>query len=31
MSEKVILPNFDLPRDSTRVAMRALWVIWERG
>ncbi len=27
MSEKVILPNFDLPRDSTRVAMRALWVM----
>jgi hypothetical protein len=27
MSEKVVLPNFDLPRDSTRVAMRALWVM----
>src|SRR5438552_10004610 len=26
MSEKVVLPNFDLPRDSTRVAMRVLWV-----
>jgi len=27
MSEKVVLPNFDLPRDSTRVAMRVLWVM----
>ncbi len=27
MSEKVVLPNFDLPRDSTRVAMRLLWVM----
>jgi hypothetical protein len=25
MNEKVILPRFDLPRDSTRVAMRTLW------
>lgn len=25
MGEKVVLPNFDLPRDSTRVAMRVLW------
>ena len=25
MNEKVILPRFDLPRDSTNVAMRALW------
>ncbi len=27
MSEKVVLPNFDLPRDSTRVAMRVLWAM----
>ncbi len=27
MSEKVVLPNFDLPRDSTRIAMRALWAM----
>jgi hypothetical protein len=27
MAEKVVLPNFDLPRDSTRVAMRVLWVM----
>ena len=27
MSEKVVLPNFDLPRDSTRIAMRVLWVM----
>jgi hypothetical protein len=27
MSEKVVLPNFDLPRDSTRLAMRALWIM----
>jgi hypothetical protein len=27
MSEKVVLPNFDLPRDSTRLAMRVLWVM----
>jgi len=27
MSEKVVLPNFDLPRDSTRIAMRMLWVM----
>ena len=27
MGEKVVLPNFDLPRDSTRVAMRVLWVM----
>lgn len=27
MSEKVVLPNFDLPRDSTRVAMRLLLVM----
>ena len=27
MSEKVVLPNFDLPRDSTRVAMRVLWIM----
>jgi hypothetical protein len=26
MNQKVVLPRFDLPRDSTRVAMRALWV-----
>lgn len=25
MGEKVVLPNFDLPRDSTRIAMRVLW------
>jgi hypothetical protein len=25
MGEKVVLPNFDLPRDGTRVAMRVLW------
>jgi hypothetical protein len=25
MNEKVILPRFDLPQDSTRVAMRTLW------
>ena len=25
MGEKVVLPNFDLPRDGTRVAMRLLW------
>jgi hypothetical protein len=25
MGEKVVLPNFDLPGDSTRVAMRVLW------
>jgi len=25
MSTKVVLPRFDLPRDSTRIAFRALW------
>ncbi|HET6150457.1 MAG TPA: hypothetical protein VFH68_23160 [Polyangia bacterium] len=25
MSEKLVLPRFDLPRDSTRIAIRALW------
>jgi hypothetical protein len=25
MGEKVVLPNFDLPRDGTRVAMRVAW------
>jgi hypothetical protein len=25
MNQKVVLPRFDLPGDSTRVAMRALW------
>jgi len=25
MSEKLVLPRFDLPRDSTRIAFRALW------
>jgi hypothetical protein len=25
MNEKVVLPRFDLPRDTTRIAMRALW------
>jgi hypothetical protein len=25
MGEKVVLPNFDLPRDGTRIAMRVLW------
>jgi hypothetical protein len=27
MAEKVVLPNFDLPRDGTRVAMRVLWAM----
>jgi len=25
MSEKLVLPRFDLPRDSMRIAIRALW------
>ena len=25
MSEKLVLPRFDLPRDSTRTAIRVLW------
>src|SRR6266700_693005 len=25
MSEKVVLPRFDLPRDTTRIAIRAAW------
>jgi len=25
MNQKVVLPRFDLPRDSTRIAMRVLW------
>src|SRR5947209_2420480 len=25
MSEKLVLPRFDLPRDTTRIAIRAAW------
>ena len=27
MSEKLVLPRFDVPRDSTRIAMRTLWAM----
>ena len=27
MNEKLVLPRFDVPRDSTRIAMRMLWAM----